>query len=123
MDIIVVDNSAAVDENLQSVLSDIPEIRVVGHSMNAQDAIEQIDALLPDAVILDLLLQSGSGMDVLENIKKRHAWIKVMVLTHYSEKFYLERCKRAGVDCFLDKSFQFMQLHDVLEEWVHPGHP
>jgi len=113
MKVFVVENSAAMDKGLQSVLSDIPDVTVVGHSVDELDAIEHIDALLPDVVILDVSLQSGSGVGVLKNVKEHHAGIKVMVLTYYSDEFYVDRCKRAGADYFFDKSFQLDQVHAV----------
>lgn len=114
MNVFIVENSTAMNKDLQSMLSDIPDIAVVGHSVDEQDAIEHIDALLPDVVILDISLQSGSGIRVLENVKKRHAGIKVMMLTYYSDEFYVNRCKRAGADFFFDKSFQLPQAHATL---------
>lgn len=119
MNVFVVENSLNMHGSLQSALSDIPEVKVVGHAVSESGAIERIDALLPDAVILDIGLQSGSGIGVLENVKKHHAGIKVMVFTHYTDEFYMDRCKRAGADYFLDKSFQFMQLREVLWKWAH----
>lgn len=119
MNVFVVENSTAMDTGLQTVLSDISDVTVVGHSMDEQDAIEHIDALLPDVVILDVSLQSGSGIVVLENVKKHHAEIKVMVLTYYSGEYYVERCKCAGADYFFDKSFQLAQVRAVFWQWVH----
>jgi len=119
MNVFVVENSAAMDKGLQSVLSDISDVTVVGHSVDEQDAIGQIDALLPDVVILDVSLQTGSGIGVLENIKKHHTKIKVMVLTHYSDEYYVKRCKCAGADYFFDKSFQLGQVRAVFWQWVH----
>jgi DNA-binding NarL/FixJ family response regulator len=98
----------------------MPEVKVVGHAVSEARAIERIDELLPDAVILDLGLQSGSGIGVLESVKKHHAEIKVMVFTHYTDEFYVDRCKRAGADYFFDKTNQLMQLRDVLLEWAYP---
>ena len=119
MNVFIVENSAAMDKGLQSVLSDIPYVTVVGHSMDEQDAIEHIDALLPDAVILDVNLQSGSGIGVLENVKMHHPEIKVMVLTCYSDEFYADRSKYAGADYFFDKFFQLGKVRAVFWQWVH----
>ena len=120
MNIFVVENSTVMAESLQSMLASNPGIEVVGHSVEERDAIERIDALLPDAVIMDIGLQSGSGFVVLESIKKHHVEIKVMVLTHYTSKENTDRCKLAGADYFFDKSFQLAQARDVLWEWSHP---
>jgi len=121
MNVFVVENSTVMAESLQSMLANNPSIEVVGHSVEEQDAIERIDTLLPDAVIMDIGLQSGSGFAVLESIKKHHAEIKVLVLTHYTGKEYADRCKLAGSDYFFDKSFQLGQARDVLWEWSHPS--
>jgi len=119
MNIFIVGNSGIGREALQSVLSDMSDVNVVGYAVDEPNAIKRIGALLPDAVILDLSLQSGSGINVLEYIKKHHATIKVIVFTHYTDEFYVDRCKRAGADYFFDKSFQFMQLREVLWKWTH----
>lgn len=132
MNVFIVENSSNNRASLQSVLSDMSAVNVVGHAMGETGAIERIGALLPDVVILDLRLQSGSGMSVLEDIKKCHASIKVIVFTRYTDELCIDRCKRAGADYFFDKSFQLMQLREILWKWAHtdrldnqfrPGNP
>jgi DNA-binding NarL/FixJ family response regulator len=108
-------------EYLETMLSEIPGITVVGHAVDELGAIGRIDALLPDVVTLDLSLHTGSGLEVLKNIKEHHAAIKVMVLTNYTDEFYVNRCMSAGADYFFDKSFQFMQARAVFWELAHPG--
>ena len=119
MNIFIVENSGIVRESLQSVLSSMPGINVVGYEMGETRAIERIGALLPDAVIIDLRLQYGSGKGVLKYVKKYHATIKAIVFTHDTDKLSIDFCKRAGADYFFDKSFQFMQLREVLWKWAH----
>jgi DNA-binding NarL/FixJ family response regulator len=122
MNVFIVENTLAIRDSLQSVLSDMPEVKVVGQAMNQTGAIERIGALQPDVVILDLGLQSGSGVGVLENVKECHAQIKVIVSTHYTDELCLDRCKRAGADYFFDKSSELMQLREILREWAHTDH-
>jgi DNA-binding NarL/FixJ family response regulator len=93
------------------------KIRIVGYAADEAGAIEKINALLPDVVIMDLNLQPGSGIAVLKNIKKHHADIKVIVLTNCTDEFYEDACKRAKADYFFDKSFQFMQVREVFLNW------
>ena len=119
MNVFIAENSEIARETLQSALSDMSDVKVVGYAVDEPNAIKQIGALQPDVVILDLGLQPGSGIGVLENIKKCHTAIKVIVFTHYSDEFCVDRCKSAGADYFFDKSFQFMQLREVLWKWTH----
>lgn len=122
MNVFIVEDSAAMRESLRSMLSEFHDVRIVGYAADEPVAIEHINALLPDVVILDLSLQSGSGVAVLKNIKKNHAAIKVMVLTNYTDEFYADACRRAKADYFFDKSFQFMQVREVFLNWNHTGY-
>lgn len=122
MNVFIVEDSETMRESLRSMLSEFHDVRIVGYAADELGAIEHINALLPDVVILDLNLQSGSGVAVLKNIKKYHAKIKVMVLTNCNGELYVDACKRANADYFFDKSFQFMQVREVFWKWDHTGH-
>lgn len=107
---------------IQSMLSAIPTVEVVGYAADELDAIQRIDKLLPDVVTLDIGLHSGSGIGVLENIKQHHPAIKVIVLTNYTDDFSANSCKRAGADYFFDKTFQFARVRSALWSWINAEH-
>jgi DNA-binding NarL/FixJ family response regulator len=119
MNVFIAEGSAVLCNSLQGALSGISGINVVGHAVNEAAAIERIDALLPDAVILGIGLQSGTGIGVLKDIKKHHAEIKVLMLANYAEEVYVDHCLCAGADYFFDISSQFMQFSKVLRELAH----
>lgn len=123
MNVFIVEDSEAMRENLRSMLSEFRDVSIVGYAADEADAIKHINALLPDVVILDLNLLSGSGIAVLKNVKKNHAEIKAMVLTNCNDEPYVEACKRAKADFFFDKSFQFMQVREVFADWSRAGFP
>jgi DNA-binding NarL/FixJ family response regulator len=85
MNVFIVEDSEAMRESLRLMLSEFHDVRIAGYAADEAGAIEHINALLPDVVILDLNLQSGSGITVLKNIKKHHAEIKVVVLTNCND--------------------------------------
>lgn len=117
MNLFIVEDSVIVREHMQSMLSEIPDIKVIGYAVDELGAIERINALLPDVVTLDLCLQPGSGINVLEYVKKHHPGIKVIVLTNYDDGFYVDKCMRAGADLFFDKTFQFSRVYSALWLW------
>lgn len=123
MNVFIVEDSEAMRENLRGMLSDFDEFKIVGYAADETGAIEQINILLPDVVILDLNLLSGSGIAVLKNVKRIHPEIKVMVLTNCTDELYVEACKRAQADFFFDKSFQFMQVREVFANWSNACQP
>lgn len=121
MNVFIVEDSETMRESLRIMLADFHDVRIVGYAADEAGAIEQIDALLPDVVVLDLNLLSGSGIAVLKNVKKHHEGIAVMVLTNCNDEFYVDACKRAHADYFFDKSFQFMRVREVFAKWNQNG--
>ncbi len=122
MKVFIVEDSGKVRELLQRMLTNLPNAQFVGSAVDELGAIECIEALLPDVVILDLNLKPGSGVEVLKSIKKNHPEIKVIVLTNYVDEFYIKSCKDAGVDYFFDKTFQFSMVRAVLWSLVYDDH-
>ncbi len=121
MNVLIVEDSDTVRKNLNSMLAEFDGVRIVGYAVGEEDAIRQVELLHPDAVVLDIKLQSGSGVNVLKHTKKHHADIKVIVLTNCTEDEYVEACRKAHADYFFDKSFQFMRVRDVFAEWNCTG--
>ena len=96
------------------MVTDIQDIELVGEEVNEIDAMRGICALDPDMVILDLNLASGSGMDVLRQIRQRPTHHTVIVLTNYFNPQYQKRCMELGADYFMDKSRELEALGDLL---------
>lgn len=121
MKVFIVEDAEIVREGLKNMLADIPGVEVVGHAVDEVGAIEQIGATLPDVAILDISLQTGSGINVLQAIKKRHPAIRVMMLTNYTDDVYVNRCMTSGADYFFDKSIEFMRVGAVLRQLAFTG--
>lgn len=121
MNVLIVEDSDTVRKNLSAMLAEFSGVRIVGCAVSEADAIEQVESLHPDAVVLDIKLQSGSGVNVLKHIKKHHADIKVIVLTNCTDDEYVEACRKAHADYFFDKSFQFMRVRDLFAAWSCTG--
>jgi DNA-binding NarL/FixJ family response regulator len=70
----------------------------------------------PDAVILDLHMPGGSGLDVLRAIRSDHPGLYVLICTNYPYPEYREECLAAGANLFLDKSADFEKIPSILRE-------
>jgi len=69
-------------------------------------------------VILDIRMPGGSGIDVLEDIKKINAAPIVIILTNYPYPQYRKKCMAAGADYFFDKSSEFEKVTEVLKKLI-----
>jgi len=79
-----------------------------------EKAITMVNKLKPDLVVLDIKIQGGCGIDVLEDIRSNGCGPIVMMLTNYPYPQYEKRCIDAGADFFFDKSADFELAIDVI---------
>jgi two-component system LytT family response regulator len=108
--IYVVEDSAILLRMLRELLGSIPDVEIVGHSERADDAIAQIVATAPDAIIVDLLLQSGTGYDVLEGVALQGKLPLSIVLTNFTMAPHPGRAARLGAAYFFDKSTEISRM-------------
>jgi len=105
-------------ERLADLLTEIREVELVGRASNAAAAIRSILQANPDAIILDLQMPGGSGLDVLRAIRQSHPSPWVLVCTNYPYPQYREECMAAGANYFLDKSAEFEKVPDILRDLI-----
>ena len=69
-------------------------------------------------MILDLLLEDGSGLDVLKAVHTASPETHFAVLTNYATDQHRRACMDAGAEYFLDKSSDFPRIRKIVEEWT-----
>lgn len=114
MRVFILDDHPAIRERLIALIADLEKIEGIGYSESAGEALEAIRLLKPDAVILDIRLPDGNGMDILSKIKESNPAPVVIMLTNYPYPQYRKRCMEAGADFFFDKSTEFEKVTQVL---------
>ena len=113
MKVFIADDSTAVLERLADLLKEVPGVQLVGRASDVPQAIRSILKVNPDAVILDLQMPGGSGLDVLRAIRPSHPSLCVLVCTNFPYPQYREECIAAGANFFLDKSAEFDRIPSI----------
>jgi len=116
MRVFIADDSRVVVERLADLLQEVPGVQLVGRANDAPEAIHSIVKTNPDAVILDLQMPGGSGLDVLRSIRRSHPSVWVLICTNYPYPQYREECIAAGANYFLDKSAEFEKIPEILRD-------
>jgi DNA-binding NarL/FixJ family response regulator len=112
----IVDDSPVLRERLVAMISELPNIEVVGQADIAFEAIHGIRRLRPAIVVLDISMPGGSGMYVLETVKKDRPVPLVIMLTNFAHEQYRQKCLQLGADYFFDKSTEFDRVTEVLRK-------
>jgi DNA-binding NarL/FixJ family response regulator len=114
--ILIADNSAIVLERVSLKVSEIERVEVIGLAKDTPEAISLFDSLRPDAVILDIQMPGGGGLDVLRYIKGRRPDVTVLMMTIFPYAHYREASAQRGADFFMDKSNDIGEIVKVIND-------
>lgn len=118
--VLLIEDSAVIRESLSEALGSTGMLEVTGVAETADDAVRTLKESSFDAVIVDIQLRRGSGIDVLSYLNETGLLHKLMaiVLTNYAFATYRKRCLQLGVQHFFDKSLEFDRVIEVLDEFA-----
>lgn len=102
--IYLVDDHPLVREWLTNLIHQQFDLVVCGESEDAPHALREIAATAPDVAIVDISLKSGSGIELIKNLKAMQPDVVVIVLSMHDERLYAERALRAGARGYIMKS-------------------
>lgn len=106
--VLIGDDHRIVREGLKQILADAPDVQVVAEAQTGPEVLEQVASLQGrtglDLVLLDIALPGIDGLDVLQQLKREHPKLPVLMLSTYPEKQYAVRCIKLGASGYLNKS-------------------
>ncbi|CAK4836616.1 unnamed protein product [Aphanomyces euteiches] len=120
MKVIVAEDQGMLRGALSALLDLEDDIEVVGQAENGEQALQMIEALAPDLVVMDIEMPFMTGLDVAEKLKERKHPCRVVILTTFSRTGYFQRAMRAGVKGFLLKDSPIAELAAALRN-VYAG--
>lgn len=107
--VFLVDDSLLIRERVAALLVH-HAMAIVGQAGTPQAAVEGILTALPDVVVLDVQLEGGTGLQVLQAVHQAKPQIPFVVFSNNAGPVYRKRYLREGAARFLDKSSEFELL-------------
>lgn len=102
--IYIADDHAIVVDGLSEILKSQPHIKIIGTGADGQELIDLMKERPADLVIVDINMPRMNGLQCTEWIKTKFPETKVIVLTMFPEKSYIEQLIKSGADGCLLKS-------------------
>lgn len=121
--ILVVEDHPIFRLGLRELIDQEEDLEVCAESDDIAGALAEIPRSRPDLVIVDLSLKGRSGIDLIKEIRERHARLPILVVSMYEEALYAERALAAGARGYVMKqeaSDSIVQaLRNVLDGRFH----
>ncbi|MCT7951888.1 response regulator transcription factor [Ancylothrix sp. C2] len=108
--VLLVDDQNLIRSGLKVVLQTEPDIEIVGEASDGQSAIQKVETLMPDVVLMDIHMPVMDGVTATKIISERFSGVKVLVLTTFDEDEYVADALRCGAMGYLLKDMPTEEL-------------
>ncbi|MBK7106289.1 MAG: response regulator transcription factor [Ignavibacteriae bacterium] len=119
MTLLIVDDSANIRKALvKSLNTFIPEIKAIIEKEDVEEGLKAIEKYKPDIMILDLMLKSGTGLDLLKSVKIKEDRPLTILYSNFLDNEYKSSAKKLGVEEYFDKSENIFKLIEIVKKYV-----
>ncbi len=117
LSVLLVEDSAVLADRLRETVLSVPDVELLGTVDSEADAVEALQRLPIDVLVLDLHLRQGTGFGVLRALRQeRRDAVVSIVLSNYDLAEYRRAAAALGAGYFLDKMREFDRLPRILEQ-------
>jgi DNA-binding NarL/FixJ family response regulator len=112
--ILLVDDHKILRDGICSLLKGYDDIEVIGEAPDGKTALQMVNELLPDLVIMDISMPDMNGIDATRRILNEHPDVKVIALSMHHDKQFVSEIFRAGASGYLIKDSAFDELDHAI---------
>ena len=103
INVVLVDDQHLIRQGLKTLLELEPDLEIVGEAENGREAVEMVEKLQPDVVLMDIRMPVMDGVAATREIKSRFAQTKILVLTTFDDDEYIKAALQYGAMGYLLK--------------------
>jgi len=101
--LLLVDDHAVVRSGLRMLLGSERDVDIVGEASTASEALQAVDQLKPDVILMDIGLPDMSGIEATREIKKKFPKVAIVALTIHEDEEYFFKMLEAGASGYVPK--------------------
>jgi len=118
--VLLAEDHVIVREGTRDLIQREPDMEVIGEAGDGEEAVDLVNRLYPDVVIMDIAMPKLNGIEATKQIKALHPAISVLILTAYDNDQYIFAILEAGAAGYLLKNVRGRELIDAIRA-VHAG--
>ena len=120
--VLIADDHAVVREGLRTLINTEPGMTVIGEARDGNQAVRQSLALQPDVILLDMVMPHKSGLEVIEEVRRKNPQARILVLTSFAGDDVVFPAIKSGALGYLLKNSSPQRLLHAIQE-VYRGEP
>ena len=101
--VVLVDDHPVVRNGIRNLLDSAVGIQVVGDASLGEEALQMVEALKPDVLLLDMELPDISGNEVAQRLADKGAEVKILALSAFDDREYIQELLTTGASGYLVK--------------------
>ncbi|MDQ0176548.1 response regulator [Bacillus chungangensis] len=117
--VLIADDHHIVRRGLTFFLQTQKDIEIAGEASNGKEAIQLVERLQPDVVLMDLIMPIMDGIEATRRIKLRFPDVHIMMLTSFSDKDHVIPAIEAGAAGYQLKDIEPDELVESIRKLVH----
>jgi DNA-binding NarL/FixJ family response regulator len=121
INLLLVDDQNLICQGLAAVLNQEADLQVVGFAENGQAAVDRVQSLQPDVVLMDIRMPVMNGIEATRLIAEQFPDVKVLMLSTFDEDRDIAQSVRAGAKGYLLKDMPALELVEAIR-LVHRGY-
>ena len=116
--ILIADDHRLFNDGMKMMLSGEDNIEVVGQVFTGKDVTHAVNHLNPNVILLDINMPNANGLEVAQVLLKDFANLKIIMLTMYSDKKFVDDCMAMGVQGYILKNSGVEEVLAAIEAVV-----
>lgn len=114
--IVLADDHQIVRQGLRAVLEAEPDLSIVGETGDGLEAVDLVERLQPDVLVVDLMMPGLNGLEVTRQVRKRSRQTYVVILSMHDNEAYVLEGLRNGAAGYVLKESNTTDLVQAIRE-------
>jgi DNA-binding NarL/FixJ family response regulator len=116
IEIVIADDHNIVRQGLRKLLEEEDSLKITGEAMNGREAVQKVQALKPDVVIMDIAMPILNGIEAARQIKQSNFKTKIIILSMHDHTRYIRELLSIGVSGYLLKNAVSDDIIQIMSE-------
>jgi DNA-binding NarL/FixJ family response regulator len=102
--ILIAEDHLMVRSGIRALLEKSRDLNILGEASNGQEAVEMVEKLKPDVLIMDIMMPRMNGIQAAQNIRKLRVHTNILLLSMYADEGLVYQALQSGVRGYVLKS-------------------